>query len=369
MFVVRGSRAVLRDITNEDIEKLISWESREIASGDYRLWDAPWEYEGKNSEQLKEELEAWRLKLQSRAAKASELSDSAPRSWLIIADRENECFGWCASYFINENGEYSPEDTGLTAVGLDILDPAARGKGLGFAALKLFIDYLTVSGTDRIFTQTWSGNRAMILLARKLGFKEIIRKKDIRSVRGETYDGLTFELDREAFSMLIEPEEELPIRTLTSLGIPFTRISHPAAYTMELCRGIGGELGARHCKNLFLANRSETLFYLYMTGADKPFRTSEVSRLLGVSRMSFGSAQKLSEVMGLRPGCVSVMGFLNECARLAYRDGRLRLALDSELLDKEYICVHPNTDTATLVLKTSDLVRLLSLLGIRFAVV
>ena len=49
------------------------------------------------------------------------------------------------------------------------------------------------------YTQTWSGNQRMIGLARKLGFRESMRKPGLRRVRGTAYDGLTFRLDLDAF--------------------------------------------------------------------------------------------------------------------------------------------------------------------------
>ena len=44
-----------------------------------------------------------------------------------------------------------------------------------------------------------SGNNRMIHVAEKIGFKECRRKKDLRKVRGQHYDGLTFKLDEEKF--------------------------------------------------------------------------------------------------------------------------------------------------------------------------
>lgn len=63
----------------------------------------------------------------------------------------------------------------------------------------MFIKYLLERGEAPIFTQTWSGNHRMIHVAEKIGFEECRRKKDLRMVRGERYDGLTFKLNVEKF--------------------------------------------------------------------------------------------------------------------------------------------------------------------------
>lgn len=169
-------------------------------------------------------------------------------------------------------------------------------------------------------------------------------------------------------SQLSEPEIK-PVEALEKAGIPFIRLTHPAAYTMELCRGIGAEYGARHCKNLFLANKHGTRFFLYLTDPDKPYRTSEVSRRLGSTRLSFGAAEQLSLVLGARQGAVSVMALTNECAKENNRKGVLTVAVDEAILSWERLCVHPNTDTATLVITPKDLIRFLEYYGIGYVIV
>jgi len=166
----------------------------------------------------------------------------------------------------------------------------------------------------------------------------------------------------------ITQEEQNVLEALDSYGIRYVRLTHPAAVTMELCRGIGASFGASHCKNLLLTNRSGKSFHLLLMEADKPYRTADVSRRLGVSRLSFASADQLKEVMGLSPGCVSVMGLLNDCARSAYKNGFLHVAIDADLLKRQKLCVHPNVSTATLVMDVGDILRLLSSIGVEYSV-
>ena len=160
------------------------------------------------------------------------------------------------------------------------------------------------------------------------------------------------------------PEELRVLAALDEAGIDYVRLTHPEASTMELCRGIGEEFGAEHCKNLFLANKHGTRFYLLLMDASKPYRTSEVSRRLGSTRLSFGSEEQLHRILGLRQGSVSALGMLNPCAREAYEAGVLRVAIDSGLMKRERICVHPNVNTSTLVVQTRDLVGFLEKMGI-----
>lgn len=158
---------------------------------------------------------------------------------------------------------------------------------------------------------------------------------------------------------LLSEKELAPLAALDEAGVSCIRIEHAPADTMELCQGIGAEYGAKHCKNLFLTNKRGDNFFLLMMDADTPYKTSDVSRKLGSTRLSFASPEQLRSVLGLEPGAVSVMGLVNECAKEAYKNGRLHLAIDSKLLSMERICVHPNVNTASLVISMRDLLRFL----------
>lgn len=154
------------------------------------------------------------------------------------------------------------------------------------------------------------------------------------------------------------------IRMLNEHGVDHIMLTHGHANTMELCRGIGEEYGAEHPKNLFLSNRSGTRFCLLLMDPRKPFVTGEVSKKLGMPRLGFGSEEALSSVLGSRPGCVSILCMTDPRAREAYSRGALKVAADKDVWERESVCVHPNTDEATLVIKTRELERFLREIGI-----
>ncbi len=165
------------------------------------------------------------------------------------------------------------------------------------------------------------------------------------------------------------PTEAAAAHALEAAGISYIRLTHAPASTMELCRGIGAEHGAEHCKNLLLANKHGTAFYLLLMCPDKPYRTSEVSRRLGSTRLSFATEAQLESVLGLRGGSVSVMGLANPCAKEACRAGRLRVAIDRDLMSRERICVHPNENTESYVINTADIERFLNFSGIQYTLI
>ena len=137
---------------------------------------------------------------------------------------------------------------------------------------------------------------------------------------------------------------------LDKLQIPYQRIDHDAAMTMEACAAIDVALEATMCKNLLLCNRQCTDFYLLMMPGDKPFKTSILSKQIGSSRLSFAGAEYMEEYLDITPGSLSVMGLMND------KNHRVTLLIDEDVLSGEFIGLHPCINTSSLRLRTADLV-------------
>lgn len=135
---------------------------------------------------------------------------------------------------------------------------------------------------------------------------------------------------------------------LDKLEIPYLRVDHEAAATVDDCQGVDEALGIHICKNLFLCNRQKTDFYLLMMPGLKKFKTKELSAQLGVARLSFAGAEYMEEFLHITPGSVSVMGLMND------REHRVRLLIDRELLQDEFVGCHPCVNTSSLKLRTKD---------------
>lgn len=141
---------------------------------------------------------------------------------------------------------------------------------------------------------------------------------------------------------------------LQRLNILFRKAEHPAASSMEDLSAVEAQLrqpGASQafCKNLFLCNRQKTVFYLLLIREDKRFKTSVVSKLIGASRLSFGEEDKLYALLGVHPGAITPLGLVFDA------EHQVRLLMDRDLLSLEEIYVHPCVNTATVALRTRDL--------------
>ena len=145
------------------------------------------------------------------------------------------------------------------------------------------------------------------------------------------------------------PKEIRVYDLLDKLGVAYERVDHEPAMTMEACEEIDKVLQAATCKNLLLCNRQQTDFYLLLMPGDKVFKTKELSAQLGVSRLSFASAEAMGEFLDITPGSLSVMGLMND------KDFRVRLVIDKSVLGSEYIGFHPCINTSSLRLRTKDL--------------
>ena len=146
--------------------------------------------------------------------------------------------------------------------------------------------------------------------------------------------------------------EAREIRTydfLDSLDIAYERTDHPRAETMEACEAIDQALGVVMCKNLFLCNRQKTNFFLLMMPGDKKFKTKELSKQIGSARLSFAEAEDMVRLLDIEPGAVSVMGLMND------HNKEVRLLIDEDVLQDEYIGCHPCVCTSSMKLKTQDI--------------
>ena len=141
---------------------------------------------------------------------------------------------------------------------------------------------------------------------------------------------------------------------LQRLNIPFRKAEHPAASSMEDLSAVEAQLrqpcaSQAFCKNLFLCNRQKTVFYLLLIREDKRFKTAVVSKLIGASRLSFGEEDKLYALLGVHPGAITPLGLVFDA------EHQVRLLMDRDLLSLEEIYVHPCVNTATVALRTRDL--------------
>ena len=137
---------------------------------------------------------------------------------------------------------------------------------------------------------------------------------------------------------------------LDELGIDYYRLDHEPADSdhPEVCEAVDEALGAKICKNLFLANRQRTKFYMLMIPADKVFRSSDISKQAGSSRLHFAEPEYMERFLDTTPGSASVMGLIND------RENTVQLLVDHDVISADYVGCHPCINTSSLCISSED---------------
>ncbi|HEX9167304.1 MAG TPA: prolyl-tRNA synthetase associated domain-containing protein [Roseiarcus sp.] len=155
--------------------------------------------------------------------------------------------------------------------------------------------------------------------------------------------------------MPASPEDLLAF--LAALAIENHTVEHPPLFTVEDSRTLRGEIPGGHTKNLFVKDKKGRLFLLVL-GEETVVDLKRVHERIGAQgRVSFGSAELLEAVWGVRPGAVTPFGAINDEAR------RVQVVLDEAMMHHERLNFHPLVNTRTTGLKSADLVKFLRATG------
>ena len=145
--------------------------------------------------------------------------------------------------------------------------------------------------------------------------------------------------------------QKLVYEALEKLQISFERVDTDEAITMEDCAAINKKLDMNMVKTLFLCNRQQTDFYLFITTGSKPFRAKDFSSALGVSRVSFAPAEHMELMLGTKIGAATVYSSLLD------RENKVRVVFDKEVLAERWYGCSDGTTTGYMKVRTDDIYR------------
>ena len=141
---------------------------------------------------------------------------------------------------------------------------------------------------------------------------------------------------------------------LKNNNIDFEVTEHPAMFSMEDTCDVELPYPDADAKNLFVRDDKKRNYYLITVRGAKRVDLKEFGTEHGTRRLSFASAEDLKKYLGVEPGSVSPLGLLNDEER------KVKFFLDSEFKDVTgRIGIHPNDNTATVWLKTDDLIKII----------
>ncbi len=145
-------------------------------------------------------------------------------------------------------------------------------------------------------------------------------------------------------------------------AIAHSTLEHEAVFTVEDGPQMKARLPGGHTKNLFLKDAKGRI-WLVSALDDTVIDLKTLHKTIGAARLSFGSADLLLEVLGVRPGSVTAFGLINDTER------RVTFVIDAALLAKEPLNFHPLVNTATTAVSKAGLLDFLKALDIEPLVV
>ena len=144
---------------------------------------------------------------------------------------------------------------------------------------------------------------------------------------------------------------------LDRLGVAYSTVSHPPLFTVEESRALRGTIRGGHTKNLFLKDKSGA-YYLVVACEDAAIDLKGLHRRLSArGRFSFGSADAMWELLGVKPGSVTPFAAINDVS------GKVVVVLDKAMLTHEILNYHPLVNTMTTSIPRAGLVTFLKACG------
>ena len=139
---------------------------------------------------------------------------------------------------------------------------------------------------------------------------------------------------------------------LDDAGVAYEALRHPAVYTIDGLDALELPKKERIAKNLYLRDDKRRHYYLVVAEKGKRADLKALRRTISSRPLSFASKEETEKLLGVSSGSVSPLGILDD------EDRKTKVLIDDFFLGGE-IGVHPNENTATLWLKTEDLMEMI----------
>ena len=137
-------------------------------------------------------------------------------------------------------------------------------------------------------------------------------------------------------------------------NIWFEVTEHKAVYNMEELASVELPYPEADAKNIFVRDDKKKNYYLITVKGNKRVDLKEFKEKYETRRLSFASENDLMNIMELIPGAVTPFGLLNDTEK------KVQFYIDKDFIgDQGIIGVHPNDNTATIWLKTNDLIKII----------
>lgn len=144
---------------------------------------------------------------------------------------------------------------------------------------------------------------------------------------------------------------------LDAHGVEYQKVEHPAVYTVEEAERLVPAMPGLHIKNLLINDKGEKNIFLLVVGGEKRLDLKGLSKVLGVTKLSFASAEQLQKYLGVEPGSVTLLGLINDS------DKKVQVLFDEPVWQAKSLQCHPLVNTATLAILHGGIQKFLAATG------
>ncbi|MBY5986786.1 prolyl-tRNA synthetase associated domain-containing protein [Roseovarius atlanticus] len=159
-------------------------------------------------------------------------------------------------------------------------------------------------------------------------------------------------------------QDSLPVSSddllaqMRAAGVEFELYGHIPLRTVEDAKTVqGGAVpggpGRIDIKNFYLRDRKKRN-HLVVLEQDREVDLKALGAQMGVAGLSFGSAERLMEFLGVRPGAVSPLAMVNGAGT------GVQLWMDAAVKAADFVHAHPLVNDRTVAIRPGDLVSLLA---------
>lgn len=149
---------------------------------------------------------------------------------------------------------------------------------------------------------------------------------------------------------------EMLYERLAALGISYELHEHQPVFTVAESAHLTAQIPGVHTRNLFVRDKKGVMF-LIVAAHETPVDLKKLQGLLGCGRLSFGSADRLWQYLGVRPGSVCPFAIINDTG------GAVTIMLDKDMMAAQRVNYHPLENDKTVGLAPDDLVKFIESTG------
>ncbi|MGN7437599.1 MAG: prolyl-tRNA synthetase associated domain-containing protein [Alcanivorax sp.] len=144
--------------------------------------------------------------------------------------------------------------------------------------------------------------------------------------------------------------KEALIEVLNALSIAHQLYEHEPIFTVEEGEHLKKDIPGVHCRNLFLRDKKKNMF-LVVAANETAIDLKKLQTVLDCGRLSFGSADRLWENLGIRQGSVNPFCIIND------KEQNVRIILDAYMMKHDIMNYHPMDNAWTIGVSPDDLMK------------